>query len=75
MTPYLQSIINEILSLDPYRIVKVDLDGFDPYTYFEFPDSIRKKLDRLTEDEDNDFCEWECKKLSDLRRDGLNCWK
>lgn len=43
----------ELLKLDPFDVVKCDLDGFYPYSYVEVPLSIRSQI------HEDDVDEWE----------------
>ena len=66
----LQEIKQEVIKLNPYDVVDVDMDSFDPYTYLNLPQNLRDELDKLTITEQDEFSEWESELLDRLRLDG-----
>lgn len=50
-----EEIKKAIVALDPYTVVKADLDCFAPYAYFDLPHSISIHIESLSEDEEADI--------------------
>ena len=54
----LYEIKKAVVALDPYDIVKCGLDCFAPYAYFDLPASVGDHVEKLTEDEQEEFSEF-----------------
>ena len=66
----LNDIKDKVLSLSPYDTVKCGMDSFDPYIYLDYPEEMRKEIDSLSQEEVDEYDEWESGLLNHLRSNG-----
>lgn len=66
----------EVIKLDPYDVVKCDLDGFSAYAYIDLPDVLCDEREfNLSQEEDEAFSKWQDELLSRLQDEGLKGWR
>lgn len=51
----LKEVLIKFIDLDPYEVVKCDLDSFEPYAYVEIPDSLKQEIESLSEEDREKF--------------------
>ena len=67
----------KVLDLDPYDIVKVDMDSFCPYTFVKLPSGLRKFKSKLVSDDydyEDEYEEWINEEyIENLQNSGTKC--
>jgi len=61
-------LINKVLELDPYDVVKCAMDSFDPYIYIELPEELSQEYKELSEEELDAYSELSDALLNNLRQ-------
>jgi hypothetical protein len=71
----LREVKEKIIKLDPYDVVGLDMDDFDPYLVLNLPDEIINDIGTLSTWDQDNYEEWSCELLSKLTRYGGGMWK